>query len=357
MMKTFLYSEHLAHGAKIVDFAGWQMPLNYQSVLQEHACVRSEVGLFDISHMGKIKVVGPEALAFLNYMATNDVSGLVDGGALYTVLCSSAGTCIDDVLIYRHSKQSFFVVVNASNRQKDLDHLLKYSASYKVEVIAEYDHIGILALQGPKSKEVLKHLWSDIDSLKFMHHCEKKIDGHSITISKTGYTGECGYEVYGSFDALLSFWKFCLSSTPIKVMPIGLAARDILRLEMGFALYGHELSDIINPLESVSKWTIKMNKGPFLGKEAIMQLKESGLARHSYGVILDENAIAREQMVVLVDKKSCGVVTSGGYSPTLKRSIALIMVSPLLHLKDKIEISIRNREVSAEVVSLPFLKK
>lgn len=357
MMKTFLYSEHVAHGAKIVDFAGWQMPLNYQSVLQEQAWVRHEVGLFDISHMGKIKVEGQDALQFLNYMATNDVSSLVDGGALYTVLCSIDGTCIDDVLIYRCSEQSFFVVVNASNRQKDFNHLLRYAPSYKVKVTAEYDHVGILALQGPKSKEVLKHLWSDIDSLKFMHHCEKKIDGHLVTISKTGYTGECGYELYGSFDALLCFWKFCLDFAPIKVMPIGLAARDILRLEMGFALYGHELSDTINPLESVSKWTIKWNKNSFLGKEAIVKLKESGFERHAYGVILDENAIAREQMVVVLDKRPCGFVTSGGYSPTLKRSIALIMVSPLLHLKDKIEISIRNREVSAEVVSLPFLKK
>jgi len=356
MKKTCLYDEHIKLGAKIVSFEGWQMPLSYESAIKEHNWVREHVGLFDISHMAKIYVRGEKSEAYLNFLGVNDTSKLQDGQAQYTVLCCENGGSIDDVLVYRESQDTFFVVVNASNREKDLKHFLKYSEEYGVEISPEFEGQGILAIQGPGSKGLLKKYWEKVDGLKFMRFFKADLQGNEVTIARSGYTGEIGYEVYGPCHAIVSFWKELLTHSDV-VKPIGLSARDILRLEMGFCLYGHELADGIAPVESLAHWVVKFDKPDFLGKEALIKINENPTKKTAYAIKLAENAIAREGVEVLINGVAKGIVTSGTYSPSLKRSIALIIMDGPLEESDTLQVSIRGREIDAEKVQLPFLKK
>ena len=354
-MRTFFYDEHLRLGAKIVDFAGWQMPISYESAIKEHLWVRENAGLFDISHMAKIWVEGKRSEEFLNYLSTNQVDKLVDGKAQYSVLCNENGMPVDDVIIYREMSTKYFIVVNASNREKDFNHFLKYASSFDVTIKADFDSHAIIALQGPKSEEILSEYITEIDSLKFMGFKKFSYQGFSIVVARTGYTGEKGYEIYGDNKALLNLWISIIGKHSDMVKPIGLAARDSLRLEMGFALYGHELSDKISPVESLAAWVVKPKDEDFLGKEALNKLKSSKSKRSQKAIILDENAIARPDVEVLVNGEKRGVVTSGGFSPTLKRSIAIVMVDGVISESDKVSVLIRNREVLAKVVKLPFI--
>ncbi len=356
-MKTFFYDEHLRLGAKIVDFAGWQMPITYESAIKEHLWVRENAGLFDISHMAKVWVEGEKSEDFLNYLATNQVDKLVDGKAQYTVLCNENGMSVDDVIIYRETSTKYFVVINASNREKDLDHLVKYGKSFDVRIKADFDGYAIIALQGPKSEEILSQYITDLDLLKFMGFREFSCQDSPIIVARTGYTGEKGYEIYGDEKTLLSLWVNIIEKHKDVVKPIGLAARDSLRLEMGFALYGHELSDQISPVESLAAWVVKPKDIDFLGKETLFKLKSMANKRSQRAIILEENAIARPDVEVLVNGEKRGVVTSGGFSPTLKRSIAIVMVNGILNESDKVSVLIRNREVLAKVVKLPFIKQ
>ncbi|MCH9632885.1 MAG: Aminomethyltransferase [Chlamydiae bacterium] len=356
-MKTFFYDEHLRLGAKIVDFAGWQMPITYESAVKEHLWVRENAGLFDISHMAKIWVEGEKSEAFLNYLATNHVDKLVDGKAQYTVLCDEEGMAVDDVIIYRVTCEKYFVVVNASNRKKDFNHFIKYGKPFDVKITADFEGQAIIALQGPQSEKILSKYMVGLDALGFMGFKELSYQGDSIIVARTGYTGEKGYELYGEEKALLDLWKNILDQDNDVVKPIGLAARDSLRLEMGFALYGHELSDQISPVESLAAWVVKSKEVDFLGKAALGKLKKLENKRSQRAVIFDENAIARPPVDVLINGEKRGVVTSGGFSPTLKRSIAIVMVNGILNESDKVSVLIRNREVTAKVVKLPFIKQ
>ncbi len=334
-MRTALYDQHVALGAKMVDFAGWEMPLQYQGVIQEHLAVREKVGVFDVSHMARIEIRGEKAGEFLNYLSTNIISSK-PYKATYTVWCDEQGMCIDDLIVYKVDDQHYFVVVNASNRQKDLDHLKKYASD--LEIIPKFED-EILAIQGPLAKAALiKHFpqIEDLRPMQFMQH-------NSLYIAATGYTGSGGYEVYGpSLSTLFS------SLIEEGVEPIGLAARDTLRLEMGFALYGHELTEKIRACDTVSAWTIKQKKDSFLGKEALLNP-----SHYQYGIILEDKRIARQGDKV----QSMGVVTSGSYSPSLEKPIALIMVDQQLKPGDQVSVTIRDRENIGHVVSLPFYKE
>ena len=353
-MKTCLYDEHQSLGAKIVDFAGWQMPLFYQSALREHLWVRERTGLFDISHMAKIWVEGEQSEEFLNYLATNDVTLLKDGKAQYAVLCDDRGFAVDDVLIYRENKEKYFVVVNASNREKDLDHFLKYCQKFNVRIQPDFEGYGIIALQGPKSKGVLANLFQNLPE-KFMHFTSASYQGSPVIVAQSGYTGEKGYEIYGENKPIAGLWTSLIQNPDVK--PIGLAARDSLRLEMGYALYGHELSSQISPVESVASWAVKTSKEVYLGKDAHLKLRAEESKRCQKAIILEENAIARPGAKVLVNQKERGEVTSGGFSPSLKRSIALIMINGVLKDSDQISVVIRDRKVLATVIKLPFIKQ
>jgi aminomethyltransferase len=352
-MKTALFDAHQKLGAKMIDFGGWQMPLLYQGIIKEHEAVRSRVGIFDVSHMGRIEIDGLGAEALMEYLSTNTVTDKTDGTATYTVWCNEEGKTVDDLIVYKISKTKFFVIVNAANRQKDFVHVLHYSTPRDVIINNHYEDEGILAVQGPKSLELMTSLFPEVHSLKHMHFLSLSYKGKPLIISRTGYTGENGVEIYVPNSNIVDLWNLILEKGKFYgIEPIGLGARDTLRLEMGYALYGHELSESIMPHESVSSWTIKWNKTDFIGKKAL----ESHLnqQRYQYGIILKEKGIARENYPVLQNEQQIGVVTSGTLSPTLNQAIAIIMVDKKLQEGDEIEVQIRQNYSKGQVVNLPF---
>lgn len=357
-MKTALYSRHCDLKAKIVDFAGWEMPIQYKGILAEHQAVRQAVGLFDVSHMGRIKVSGPDAERFLDYLSTNRITGKAPYSATYAVWCHKEGGCIDDVIIYRINASHFFVIVNASNRQKDLEHLQHEAKGFDVAIESYFENGGIIALQGPKALDLMSHFFPEALNLKPMTFIEVEELGQPLILSRTGYTGAGGFELYGSNDQIVSLWDRLLAEGKIfGIEPIGLGARDTLRLEMGFALYGHELSDDIAPSESVSAWTIKWDKPVFIGKEALIQLQANPSKRSAYGVKLLNPGIARQGYVVFKEGVRIGEVTSGSLAPTLNQAIALILVDSPLQIGEIVDIQIRQTICHAEVVQLPFVRK
>lgn len=358
-MRTALYTKHVELGAKVVDFSGWDMPVHYDSVLAEHAAVRTGVGIFDVSHMGWIGIQGPDAEIYLDYLSTNDIVGKEDGSATYTVWCTEEGMCVDDLIVYRRSPTQFFVVVNAGNRHKDLEHLKTHAVGKKVTITDHYADFGILAIQGPKAVDLISNYFAfDAQKIKPMHFTERmSASGHPFILSRTGYTGSDGFEIYAQNPLIMECWTDLLEAgKPYGIKPIGLGARDTLRLEKGYALYGHEISDAIAPTESVSAWTVKWHKPDFLGKAALEALEISGRKRTEYGVVLTGKGIAREGCLVLEKGRQIGRVTSGTFAQTLGRAIAIVLVEKKLSKGDSVDIQIRNNVCSAEVVSLPFLK-
>lgn len=353
-MKTALYDLHCALNAKFIDFCGWNMPLQYTGIIQEHKAVRSGIGLFDVSHMGRIRIEGQDAELLMDYLSTNRIAGKPDGSAIYTVWCRQDGTAVDDLIVYKESPETFFVIVNACNRQKDLLHLQTYAAGRKVTITDYFQTDGILSLQGPKAADLLGRLFPSIKSLKHMHFIS--LPSEHVTISRTGYTGEDGFEIYGKNDLIIKLWQWLLEyGKEFGIIAAGLGARDTLRLEAGFALYGHELSDSIAPIESVSAWTIKWDKADFLGKPALEKLKETG-HRHEYGIILRDKGIAREGYPIFKEGKQIGTVTSGTFSPTLSKAVAIVLVERNLALGDSLEVQVRGNRCAAQVVALPFYR-
>lgn len=359
-MRTALYDQHIALGAKIVPFAGWEMPVHYQGVLAEHQAVRQAVGLFDVSHMGRIKVTGPDAERLLDLVSTNRLIGKSAGSATYTVWCHAHGGSVDDVIVYKVHETSFFVIANASNRDKDVAHLATQANlhHFDVEIEEVFSQAGIIALQGPAAFPLLSSLVPDVQTLKPMRFLALEHQGEEFFISRTGYTGAGGFEFYGPAQLIVKWWKTLLEKgQAYGIQPVGLGARDTLRLEMGFALYGHELTDTIAPSESVSAWTIKWDKPDFLGKEALEKLEKSPAKRWAYGVRLQERGIARQGYPVLQEGVSIGEVTSGTFSPTLEEGIALILVHTPLQTTNQVAIQIRQTLCQAQVVDLPFVRK
>lgn len=350
-MNTCLYDRHVRLGAKMVDFFGWQMPIQYTGIIQEHLTVRQKVGIFDVSHMARLLIEGSEAEAFLDYISTNKIAGKKDFTATYTVWCAENGGCIDDVIVYRQDQEHFFVIVNASNREKDLLHLQKQSQSFNVLITPLFSD-GILAVQGPFSRALIQAIFREAGQIKPMHFSVESYDNQTLIVSATGYTGEEGFEIYGPSSVIVSLWdRFMLEGSVFGIQPIGLGARDTLRLEKGYALYGHELSEDINASETVSAWTIKSDKPQFLGKKSLEQPPK----RHEYGIFLKEGGVAREGYEIFKDGEKIGIVTSGTFSPSLNQAIAIILVNRKLERGILIEVKIRQNLVKGEVISLPFL--
>lgn len=361
-MRTSLYQKHVALGAKIVTFSGWEMPLSYQSIIQEHLIVRKHVGLFDVSHMGKIIIKGSDAEAFLDYLSTNHILHKPDGSVTYTVWCYPNGGSVDDLLVYRKNSQEFFVVVNAGNEEKDYNHALQIAKQgcFNVEVSLAPSTEGILAIQGPQAFPLVQKIFPQASAIKAMHFAELiyVVDGveEVIVLSRTGYTGSDGFEIYASPQATNALWDlFLCEGKEYGIAPIGLGARDTLRLEKGYALYGCEISDSIAPTESVCRWTVKWDKH-FIGKEACQILEKNPRKRVEYGVVLLDAGIVREGYVVSKDNISIGFVTSGTFSPSLNKAIGIILVEEgSISLGSIIDIQIRRNHVKAQVVSLPFI--
>lgn len=357
-MKTALYAAHHSLGAKMVEFGGWEMPVQYKGIIQEHLSVRHHVGVFDVSHMGQIYIEGKDAERFLDYLATNLIIGKEAGTATYTVWCNSAGMCVDDLIVYKLHPEKFFVVVNASNRQKDLQHVLEQASGWDVKITDRYEDRGILAVQGPKASALIVDLFPDISNLKHMHVVSTGYQNENLILSRTGYTGEDGFEIYASNKIIVDLWETLLrEGSKYGIEPVGLGARDTLRLEMGYALYGHEISEEIAPNESVSSWTVKWKQHDFLGKSALEEMRSSAKVRSEYGIRLIDKGIAREGYEVFKAGERIGRVTSGTFSPSLEQSIAIVLVETNLDEGDSVQVKIRQSMCSAIVVKLPFYRK
>lgn len=356
-MKTALYERHVALNARIGAFAGWEMPLYYKGVLAEHFAVRRAVGLFDVSHMGLIEITGQDAEVFLDYVSTNLMVSRPDFTAIYTVLSSETGGSIDDAVVFRVQPDHFFLVTNAINRQTDLEHLKKHAKGYRVSIQPLFETHGILALQGPRARAVVTRLLGYEPRLNVMQFTMKDYAGEKLLISRTGYTGSFGYEFIGTTKVIVQLWDALLEVGKEEGLePAGLAARDMLRLEGGYALYGNELSLDIAPTESVSEWTVRWKKASFLGRESLIRLETSPKKRFQKGIVLLEKGIPRKGYPVYKQGRRIGVVTSGTHSPCLGHGIAIIMTTGALAFGEKVEVDVRGNRLTGEVVKLPFFR-
>lgn len=359
LARTPLFSLYKDYGAKTIDFGGWDMPVQFAGILAEHEAVRTKAGIFDVSHMGEIEVSGPQAEAALQYIVTNDVSKLVVGQALYSPMCYPDGGTVDDVLVYRLSETVYWVVVNAANIEKDFAWIRRHATG--AAVINRSADIALLALQGPLASTVLGKLTTDdVENIAYYTFRQGiPIAGISCLVSRTGYTGEDGFELYvDAADAVPLFVALMDAGAPLGVVPAGLGARDTLRLEARLPLYGHELADDISPLEAGLGMFVKWNKGDFIGKSALQAQKESGLRRKLAGFMMDDRNIARASCEVQVEGTSVGMVTSGTMGPTVRRGIGLALIDPAYAtIGQSIDISIRGKLAPATIVKTPFYKR
>jgi aminomethyltransferase len=328
LKRTPLYDEHVALGGKLVPFAGFEMPVQYPTgITAEHRAVRSAAGLFDVSHMGEFVLRGPDALDLLQHVAVNDASKIEVGQAQYSAMCLDSGGVIDDLLVYRYAGH-YMLVVNAANLAKDRAWLLRHAEPFDVEFEDVSEDVALLALQGPAARDVLRPLASiDLDDVTYYRFREGEVAGVAATISGTGYTGEDGFELYLAGAQARSVWRKLLSEgARAGLVPAGLGARDSLRLEMGYALYGNDLDEEHTPLESGLGWVTKLDKGPFVGREALLAQKESGVPRKLVGLTVSGRGFPRPGYDVLFDDEVVGTVTSGTVSPSLGVGVAMAYV-------------------------------
>ena len=362
LKKTPLNLVHRNLGAKMVDFGGWDMPVQYPSgILAEHRAVRTKVGLFDVSHMGEIRVKGPKAMEFLDWLTPNAVTKLSHGQIHYTAFLYENGTFVDDLLLHKINDNEFLLVVNASNVDKDFAWVEKNAAGWDVTVVNESDETGQVALQGQLSLDVLQPLVDiDLNQIKYYWFAFGNFQGLPVMIARTGYTGEDGYEVYCPIAKTEVVWNAIMESgKQYGLVPTGLGCRNTLRLEAKMALYGHEIDDTVNALEADLGWVVKLQKGEFIGRDALVKAKESGLTRRLVGFnMLSSRDIARDHMDVIIDGKKVGYVTSAAPSSTCGVNLGLCYV-PLNYsaIGSKISIDIRGRACAAEVVATPFYKR
>lgn len=361
--KTPLYEHHRRLGARMVPFGGWEMPVQYRGVIEEHLAVRHAAGLFDVSHMGEIEVKGPGASAFLQALTTNDVNKLANGQVQYSAMCYPHGGTVDDLTVYRFDRDHYLCCVNAANTEKDF--------AWMQQVLADRGDAGVhlrdvsrdfaqLALQGPAAEAILSRLTlTDLSRIAYYHFYEGLVAEEPVLISRTGYTGESGFELYCAPGHAGRLWDQLLAVGAVDgLIPCGLGARDTLRLEMKYALYGHELSSDISPLEAGLGWITKFDKGDFVGRDALIRQKAAGLPRRLVGLQLLEAGVPRAEYPVLDQGRAVGVVTSGTLSPSLRIGIALALVAPdSAATGTRLQIAIRQRQVEAEVVKTPFLQR
>lgn len=363
LKRTPLYEEHKAAGARLVPFAGWEMPVQYSGIVDEHNAVRNAVGLFDVSHMGEIMVEGPRALALVGSLVTNDVENLVDGQARYTVCCNERGTILDDLIVYRIAADKVLIVCNASNREKIFAHV-KNTIGDRVKVTDVSDETALIAVQGPKTNELLKLAGAEgrVLELPPFHFTDTTLANVRCTVARTGYTGEDGVEIFCPPADAPRLWRTLLElGKPLGAKPAGLGARDTLRLECKMALYGNDIDETTNPFEAGLGWTVKLDKGDFVGREALKAIQAKGLSRKLVGFEMTERAIARHGYWVIDEAgNKIGEVTSGSPSPTLGKNIGLAYVPVELSKPGtplKIKDPQRGRVAAAVVVKTPFYKR
>jgi aminomethyltransferase len=362
MKRTAFFPLHEKLGAKLVEFAGYEMPVLYTSIIEEHKAVRQGVGVFDVSHMGEFEIRGRDALAFLQRVTTNDVSKLSGGKVQYSSMTYEDGGIVDDLLVY-HCGDHYLTVVNASNMQKDLDWMLAHAAGLDVQIADKSDSTSLLAVQGPKSLATLQKLTaSDLSSMAYYTSVTATVAGTPMLLSRTGYTGELGFELYfdSSAETGASVWNAVMEAgSEFGVKPIGLGARDTLRLEMGFCLYGNDIDQTTNPLEAGLGWITKLDKGDFLGRGSLMKAKADGFRRRLVGFALDEpKAFPRHGYEIRSEGRTIGTVTSGTISPMLEKGIGMGYVElSASKLGTPVQIRIRQSDAPAHVVKIPFLER
>ncbi len=360
LLRTPLYACHQKAGARLVDFAGWEMPVQYSGVIDEHRAVRTAAGLFDVSHMGQIHVRGPQAEAYLQWLTPNDLGKLAEGRAHYSAFLTERGTYVDDLLVYRLGPAEFLIVVNASNADKDFAWAKARTAGFDVEIDNVSHRYALLALQGPRAIEILAPLTAtDLSAIKYYGFAHGQVDGARAILSRTGYTGEDGFELYVDPEEAPRLWDRLLEAGAAHgLIPAGLGARDTLRLEAAMALYGHEIDDQTTPLEANLMWAVKLDKGDFVGREALVSAREGGIARRLVGFEVVGKGIARQGHAIVSGDDTVGVVTSGTYSPTFEKALGMAYV-PLGSVEpgSPLELDIRGKRVAAVVVPLPFYRR
>lgn len=356
MKRTPLYDRHRALGARFVEFSGWEMPLQYSSIIDEHHAVRRGAGLFDVSHMGEIEIRGPRALATAQRLTVNDVSRLHDGQAQYSLLCLPTGGIVDDVMVHRIDAEHILICVNATNIEKDLEWIRNHAGG--AEVVDRSPDYAQLALQGPRSTDTLQKLTPlGLAGVPRFALAATTIAGRRVLLARTGYTGEDGWEIYCAPAGACALWDAILEAGA-GVVPAGLGARDTLRLESALPLYGHELDETTTPFEARLGWVVRLSKGDFIGREALARQKQQGVTRQLVGFQIGERGIARQGHALFADDNRIGTVTSGTMSPTLGKAIGLgYVASQYAEIGTALFVDVRGRRLAAEVVRLPFYRR
>lgn len=359
LKRTPLNAEHRTAGARLVDFSGWEMPVQYSGILDEHHAVRTAVGLFDVSHMGEIEIRGPQAFQLTDYATTNAVARLAPGQAQYSALLYAHGGFVDDILVHKVADDHYFLCVNAANQEKDYLHI-RAANRFDAQVDFASQRYSQLAVQGPRAQATLQKLAAvDLGAIRYYHFLDGEVAGAPARIARTGYTGEDGFEIYAPPAEAPRLWNRLLEAgREYGIRPCGLGARNTLRLEARLALYGHEIHASITPWEAGLAWIVKLDKGDFLGRQALLAHRERGLRRKLIGFEMRGRGIARDGYEVFVDGSPAGWVTSGGPSPTLKKNIGLAFL-PAGHagIGETIHILIRGQLVEAVIVPTPFYKR
>lgn len=362
LKRTSLYPMHLKYGGKMVDFGGWELPVQFSGIIEEHRAVRGAAGLFDVSHMGEITVEGPDALALVQQLITNDASKLAINQVLYTPMCYENGTIVDDLLVYRLGEDRFFLVVNASNADKDFAWIQQVAKGFpKADVKNVSSEWGQLALQGPKAEAILQPL-TDANLAEVPYYWARpntKVDGVPCLVSRTGYTGEDGFEIYCPWDAAPQLWEtFLQTGSDEGLIPTGLGARDTLRFEAKLPLYGHEIDDKTTPIEAGLGMFVKLDKPAFNGRDTLARQKAEGVGKKLIGFEMVERGIARGGYPIAHNGKEVGHVTTGSFSPTLEKNLGLAYVPPeLAGIGNEFEVIIRGKGVKAQQVKTPFYKR
>lgn len=349
-LKTHLYDEHVKLGAKIVPFAGWDMPVQYTSVKDEVLAVRQGAGVFDVSHMGEFFIEGDDAEAFADYIVTNDIQGATTGKAVYSPLCRENGTVIDDLIVYKLSPGRVLICVNASNIDKDFNWIKSKHQGFKCNLTNRSADFSLLALQGPKSFEILKPLLNELPDLDYYSVYESAFEGESVIAARTGYTGEDGFEIFGTHETIKALWKKLMS---LNVTPCGLAARDVLRLEVGYPLYGHELNDEVTPYDAGLGWAVKLAKTNFVGKESLAPKP----SRYKLVKLILDKGIPREGYPVLNSQnETIGLITSGTMSVVLNKGVAMARIQIDKVPSDEVVlVDIRQKAYPAQITKKPFV--
>jgi aminomethyltransferase len=360
MKTTPLYEKHVELKGKVIDFGGWALPVEYSGIIPEHEAVRNQAGLFDVSHMGEITVKGEDAEKYLQMVVTNDISVLNDNQIAYTPMCYQDGGVVDDLLVYKYSNTDYLLVVNASNTQKDFEWLLSQSFG-NVDIKNVSDEYAQLALQGPEAQNILQKLTSvDLNLIEFYHFLgDVNVGEFKTIVSRTGYTGEDGFELYFKAEDGPKMWDLILETgKEYGLLPAGLGARDTLRFEAALPLYGQEIDKDITPLEAGLGFFVKLNKENFIGKEALAKQKAEGLKRKVIGFEMVDRGIPRSHYEVFAEGRKIGYVTTGSFSPTLKKNIGLALIEAEFAKEGtEIEISVRNKNLKAKVIKKPFYTK